>query len=216
MGWNKIKEWLHYNFSSVATKQHAASILIDQQQKPTEALQECIQIFSDLLLKSSGLLLYQAKDLAHITHFIHKFHNQKLKHYVLGKNPTSAQNAITIVQKKDTEFCIIEDLHNHDSEQKINNISTSNIKIRIVIQDHAMVVTANTLKDCEDSLCKRCKPNLDNHAPARCSRKRPPNRQQWFNPYYNNNPTRNNPNSHNDPNLQLSISTSKPDHIAET
>ena len=30
MGWHKIKEWLCYNFSSVATKKHAASMLIDQ------------------------------------------------------------------------------------------------------------------------------------------------------------------------------------------
>ena len=49
-GWSKIKEWLHYNFSSVATKQHTASMLIDQQQKLTETLQEYIQKFSDLLL----------------------------------------------------------------------------------------------------------------------------------------------------------------------
>ena len=33
MGCNKIKEWLHYNFSVVATKQHVVSMLIDQQQK---------------------------------------------------------------------------------------------------------------------------------------------------------------------------------------
>ena len=44
--------------------------------------------------------------------------------------------------------------------------------------------------------------------------KGPPNRKQWLKPSYNN-PTRNQPNTHNDPNLQLSISTSKPDHIAE-
>ena len=55
LGWNKIKELLCYNFSSVATKQHAASMLIDQQQKPSETLQEYVQRFSDLLLKSSGL-----------------------------------------------------------------------------------------------------------------------------------------------------------------
>ena len=33
LGWNKIKEWLCYNFGSVNTKQHAASLL-------TETLQE--------------------------------------------------------------------------------------------------------------------------------------------------------------------------------
>ena len=31
LGQSKIKERLHYNFGSVATKQHAASMLIDQQ-----------------------------------------------------------------------------------------------------------------------------------------------------------------------------------------
>ena len=61
MGWNKIKEQLHYNFGSIATKQHAASMLIDQQQKPSETLWEYVKTFSDLLLKSSGLLLHQSK-----------------------------------------------------------------------------------------------------------------------------------------------------------
>ena len=42
LGWNKIKEWLHYNFGY---KQPAASMLIDQQQKTSEILQEYIQRF---------------------------------------------------------------------------------------------------------------------------------------------------------------------------
>ena len=119
----KIKGWLCYNFGSIVTKQHAASMLIDQQEKPTEALQEYVQKFSDLLLKSSGLLLHQAKYLAHITHFICNLHNKKLHYYVLGKNMTSVQNGITIAQKKDAELRIIEGLHNHDPEHKTNNIS---------------------------------------------------------------------------------------------
>ena len=82
MGCNKIKEWLHYNFSSIATRQHVASMLVDKQQKPTEILQEYVQIFLDLLLNSSGLLPNQAKDLAHITHFICNLQNQKIQHYV--------------------------------------------------------------------------------------------------------------------------------------
>ena len=48
-------------------------MLIDWQQKPTETLQEYVQNFSDLVLKSSGLLLHQAKDLAHIMHFKYNF-----------------------------------------------------------------------------------------------------------------------------------------------
>ena len=103
-------------------------MLIDKQQKPTETLHDYIQKFSDLLIMSSGLLLHQAKDLAHITHFICNLQNQKLQHYVLGKNPTSVQNAITLAQKKDAELCIIEDLHNHDPEQEINNISSKQNK----------------------------------------------------------------------------------------
>ena len=42
-------------------------MLTDQQQKPTETLQEYVQNFSDLLLKSSGLLPHQAKDLTNTT-----------------------------------------------------------------------------------------------------------------------------------------------------
>ena len=114
MVWNKVKEGVCYNFGSVATKQHSPSMLIDQQQKPMESLQEYVQRFLDLLLKYSGLLLHQSKDLGHITHFICNLHNQKLQHNMLGKNPISVQNAITLVQKKDVELCIIEGLHYHD------------------------------------------------------------------------------------------------------
>ena len=42
MVWNKIKEQLHYSFGSVATKQHAASVLIDQQQGSARI---CTKIF---------------------------------------------------------------------------------------------------------------------------------------------------------------------------
>ena len=75
-------------------------MLIDQKQKLSETLQEYVKRFSDLLLKSSGLLPHQAKDLAHITHSIQNLYDQKLQHYVLGKNPTSVQNAIMLAQKK--------------------------------------------------------------------------------------------------------------------
>ena len=91
MGLTKIKEWLYYNFGAVATKHHVASLLIDQQQKPMQTLQEYVQRFSDPLLKSSGLQPHQANDFADITHFICSLHNQKVQHYVLGINPTSEQ-----------------------------------------------------------------------------------------------------------------------------
>ena len=98
-------------------------MLIDQQKKPTETLQEYVQRFSDLPLKSSGLLPHQAKDLTHIMHFICNLHNQKVQHYVLGKNLTSVQSAITLAQKMDAELCITEGLNNHDPGHKINHIS---------------------------------------------------------------------------------------------
>ena len=70
-------------------------------------------------------------------------HNQKQHHYVLGQNPTSVQNAITLTQKKDAELHIIEGLHNHDPEHEINHISDKQYQIQIVIQDPAMVVVAH-------------------------------------------------------------------------
>ena len=55
-GGNKIKEWLHYNFVSIATKQHAVSMLVDQQQKPSKTLQACVQQYSDLLPQVQQLI----------------------------------------------------------------------------------------------------------------------------------------------------------------
>ena len=49
-------------FDSVATNQHVTSMLIAQQQKPSETLQEYIHGFLNLLLKSSGLLPHQGKE----------------------------------------------------------------------------------------------------------------------------------------------------------
>ena len=106
-------------------------MLIDQQQSATETLQEYRQRFSDLLHKFSGLLPHQTKDLAHITHFMSNLHNQKLQHYVLGKNLTSDQNAITLAQKNDAELCIIEGLHSHDSGHEINTSLLSKTIIKI-------------------------------------------------------------------------------------
>ena len=101
--------------------QDTTSMLIDQQEKPSETLQEYVQRFLDIQLKSHGLLPH----CAHITHFIRNLHNQKLQHYVLGKNPTPVQNTIMLVQKKDTELKIIEGLHNHDLDHEIHNINLS-------------------------------------------------------------------------------------------
>ena len=42
---------------------------------------------------------------------------------MLGNIPTSVQNVITLAQKKDADIHITEGLHNHDPENKMNNIS---------------------------------------------------------------------------------------------
>ena len=57
------------------TKQYAASVLIDQQQTVSETLQDYIERFWDLLLKSSSLPPNQANDLAPVTHFIPNLYN---------------------------------------------------------------------------------------------------------------------------------------------
>ena len=149
-------------------------------------------------------------------HFICNLYNQKLQHYVLGKNPASVQNAITLAQKKDAELCIIEGLHKHDPEHKINIISYKQYQSQNSNTEPCHGCSGpHLIKDCENSVCKRCKPKLDNHVPARFSRRKPPTKQQWLNPLYNNSPLRNQPNVHNDTHLHLSVSTSKPDHISE-
>ena len=55
----------------------------------------------------------------------------------------------------------------------------------------------------------------DNHVPGGCPSRKPPAKQQWLNTLYNNSPYRNWSNGYNDLALQLSVSTSKPDHISE-
>ena len=149
-------------------------MLIDQQQTPNETLQEYIQRFSDLLPKSSSLLPHQATDLVHITHFICNLHNQKLQHNVLDKNPTSVPNAITLAHKKDAELCIIEGLHNHDSGHEVNNIYIKQNDNQNNMEPCHACNSPCLVRECNESICNRCRPNLDNHTPAKCIRKRPP------------------------------------------
>ena len=173
-------------------------MLIGQQRKPTETLQENVQRFSYLLLKSSGLLPHQSKDFAHITHFICNLHNQKLQNYVLGTNPTSVQNAITLAQKKNAELHITEGLHNHDPEHEMNHISNKQYQSQDSNSGPCYGWRdTHLIRDSENSVCKRCQWNLDNHVPARCSHR------NWSN-------------DHSGPAPKLSVSTSKPDYISKS
>ena len=117
-------------------------MLIDQQQKPSETLQEYIQKFSVPLIKISGLLPHQAKDLAHIIHFIHNLHNQKLWHYMLGEIQLQSECHYPS-SEKDAELCIIGGLNNHYLSTKLTIPLISNIKIKTVIQDPAIAVVAH-------------------------------------------------------------------------
>ena len=114
-------------------------------------------------------------------HFIHNLHNQKLQHYGLGKLPTSVKNATTLAQKKDCELCIIEGLHNCDPGHEINHISNKQYQSQNSETGPCHVCSGpHLIRDSENSVCKRCKPNLGNHVPARCPRRKPPTKQQWF------------------------------------
>ena len=120
------------------------------------------------------------------------------------------------MQKKDAELCTIEGWHNHDLGHGVNNIyNKQNENQNNNMGPCNACNSPHLVKDCEDSLCKRCKPILDSHMPARCPRKRPPSRQQKSNSSYTNNNIRNQSNGNNDPYLQFSMSSSKLNHIAE-
>ena len=88
----------------------------------------------------------------HITHFIRNLHNQKLQHYVLGKNPTSVQNTIMLVQKKDIELEIIERLHNHDLGHEIINISPSQNDKSNEIGPCQICNGLHFIKDCDETM----------------------------------------------------------------
>ena len=127
----------------------------------------------------------------------------------------SVQNAIKLVQKKDTELKIMDGLHNHDLDHNIHNIHASqNDKSSKLGPCHACN-SPHFIKDCGETTCLRCKSNLDSHTPYKCPRKWHPN---WH--LRNIPPTKVIPNGHRmnwntKPNLQLSVSTNKPDQMAK-
>ena len=72
------------------------------------------------------------------------------------------------------------------------------------------------MKDSNEPTCGRCKLKLDNHTPSKCPLNAPSNKQQSSNPFLNtDNSNRNKINNHTKSSLQLSVSTNKPDHMAE-
>ena len=143
-------------------------------------------------------------------HFIANLYNQKLQHYVLGKNLTSVQNAITLAQKRDAELKIIEGLHSNDLDQQVHNINLSQIDKPINPGPSHACNGPHFIKDCNDTICLKSKPNLNNHTPSKFP-KRFPSNQPFNHNTFHNNTTRNTQenNSYAEPNLQLSVSTNK-------
>ena len=65
-------------------------------------------------------------------------------------------------------------------------------------------------------MCLRCKPNFDNHTPSKCPRRCYSNKQLGHRTFNNkNNGNGHKINQHTEPNLQLSVLSSKPDQMAE-
>ena len=135
---------------------------------------------------------------------------------MLGKNPTSVQNAKTFPQKKDANLCIIGGLHIQDTGHEINNSSNNQNDNQYNIGPYHDCSGPHLVSDCNESIYNRSRPNLHNHTPAKGIRKRSPNMQQKSNSFYNNNSIESQSNGHNNPNVQLPpVSTSKPDHMTK-
>ena len=120
-----------------------------------------------------------------------------------------------LAQKMDAELHIIKVLHSHDSDHEINNITNKQSNNQKNMGPWHACCGPHLARDCNESIYNRCRPNLDSHASAKCIRKIPPSRYQKSNPVYNSNSIRSQYNGHNDPNIQLSVSTSKSDHITK-
>ena len=115
----------------------------------------------------------------------------------------SVQNAISLAQKKDAELKLFEGLHKAD--HKINNITLKK-------KDKPTNPTGpchacngpHFIKDCDKVICLRCKPNLNNHSPAKCPRKHPSSHAMNNNsPYRHNTRNIHEANNYPEPNLQL-------------
>ena len=127
------------------------------------------------------------------------------------------QNAITLAQKKDTEFNMLEGLHNHEADHKVHNITLNQKEKTTGCPGPCHACNGlHFIKDCDEVICFRCRLNLNKHSPAKCPRRCPSNH-----PVNNNSShrhyTRNThkANNYTEPNLQLSVSTNKPDQMAK-
>ena len=75
---------------------------------------------------------------------------------MLGTNPTSVQNNITLAQKKDAELHIIEALHNQDPVHEINHISNKQYQGQSSNPGPLQCCSGpHLIRDCKNSVCKR-------------------------------------------------------------
>ena len=66
------------------------------------------------------------------------------------------------------ELCIIEGLHSHDSGHEINNINNKQNDNQNTMGPCHACSDPHPVRDYNESICNRCRPNLDNHTQAKC------------------------------------------------
>ena len=132
---------LQFWFSSYQT---ACSVNVNW--PATKTNWDCKNICTEIFRSTPHILwltTHQAKNLAHMTHFICNLHNQKLQHYMLGKNPISVQSAITLAQKKRMQnYALLKAYIIMIQDMKLTTYIMSIIIMKI-IWDTAMLVTAH-------------------------------------------------------------------------
>ena len=121
-----------------------------------------------------------------------------------------------LVQKKDTELKIIEGLHSNDLDQEVHNIHRSQTDKPTNPGTCHTCNGPHFIKVCDDTICLKYKPNLNNHILSKCPRRHPSNWPFIHNTLHNNT-IRNTheTNSNAEPKLQLLVSTNKAEQMAE-
>ena len=117
------------------------------------------------------------------------------------------------ITEKDAKLHIIEGLHSHNPGYRMNNINNKQNDNQNNMGPCHACSGLHLVGDRNESMCNRCRPNLDNHTPDKCLKKRAPKRQKKSNPPFNNNSIRSQLNGHSDRNVQLSVSNNKLDNI---
>ena len=80
------------------------------------------------------------------------------------------------------ELHIIDSLHNDDSDHEVKNFYNKQNDNQITMGPCHACNNPHLVRDCNESICNRCSPNLDKHMLAKCIRKGPFNRSKYQSP----------------------------------